>query len=124
MTAPSHAGTMDPRRNRALAAALFIPPIAVLANIEIAYALVPAACASTRTLPLHLVNAFWLALAIAGGLIAWRCWKALGIGWQEDEGDPLARSRFVAGVAVLLSGLCVLVIMAQWIAVFVLDPCQ
>lgn len=124
MTAYPPAGTMDPRRGRALAAALFIPPITVLGNIEIAYALVPTACASQNSLPLHLVNALSLALTIVGGLIAWRSWKALGIGLPEEEGSPLARSRFIAGIAVPLSGLCGLIIVAQWIAVFVLDPCQ
>jgi hypothetical protein len=124
MTAYHPAGTMDFRRGRALAAALFIPPITVLGNIEIAYALVPAACASQTSLPLHLINALSLALTIVGGLIAWLSWNALGMGLPEEEGSTLARSRFIAGIAMLLSGLCGLIIVAQWIAVFVLDPCQ
>jgi hypothetical protein len=118
------AKTLHARHGRALGAALFIPPIAVLANIEIAYALVPAACASRNTLALHLVNVASLALAMVGAATAWRSWRAEGIGLPEEDGSPLARIRFIAGVAVLLGGICALVIVAQWTAVFLLDPCQ
>lgn len=124
MTAHPHADPAYARRSRALGAALFLPPTVLLANLEIAYALVPAACASRNAVGLHLVNVVSLGLAIAGGLVAWRSWKALGVGWPEEEGTPLARIRFIAGLAVLLSGICALVIVAQWIAVFLLDPCQ
>jgi hypothetical protein len=114
----------DARHLQALWAGLLLPPVAFLANLEIAYALVPAACASRDPLPLHLVNAVWLVVAIVGGLIAWRTWDAVGRRWPDGEDAPVGRSRFLAGIAVLLSGLCVLVIVAQWIAVFLLDPCQ
>jgi hypothetical protein len=124
MAVHPYSSTPHSGRNRGLAAGLFAPPIAVLANIEIAYALVPGACASRNTLPLHLVNAVCLAVTIGAALMAWRYWKAVGLGWPEDDGTPLARSRFIAGIAVLLGGLCVLVLVAQWIAVFLLDPCQ
>jgi hypothetical protein len=116
--------TLHARHGRALGAALFIPPIALLGNIEIAYALVPAACASRNTLALHLVNVSSLALAIVGAATAWRSWRAEGISLPEEDGSPLARIRFIAGVAVLLGGVCALVIVAQWTAVFLLDPCQ
>ena len=124
MTAHPVSTTPRTRPGRALGAGLFLPPIAVLANIEIGYALVPAACSAQSALPLHLVNAVCLALAIAGGLIARRILKAVGIGWEEEDGSPPARTHFLAGVAVLLSGISALVIVAQWMAVFLLDPCQ
>ena len=61
---------------------------------------------------------------LVGGLTAWRTWRALGGRWPETEGGPAARSRFLSGLGVLLGGLCVLVILAFWVAVFLLDPCQ
>jgi hypothetical protein len=124
MTAPPHDGRSYQRLSWMLGAALFIPPLAVLANLEIAYALVPSACVARNTLLLHLVNAACFALAATGGLMAWRSLRAVEDGRPEEEGSLLARTRFIAGVAVLLSGLSVLVIVAQWIAVFILDPCQ
>ncbi len=124
MTAHAQTSTIQPSHRRALAAALFMPPTAVLANLEIAYALVPAACASRNTLVLHVVNALWFAFAIAGALLAWRSRKAAGGAGSEEDGSPLARIRFLAGIALMLGAMSLLVIAAQWIAVFILDPCQ
>jgi hypothetical protein len=114
----------DARHIRALWIGLLLPPVVVLADIEIAYALVPAACSSRTALPIHLVHALAMLLVLFGGLTAWRNWRALGAGWPDSEGGPLARSRLLSGVGVLLSGLCVLVVLACWSAVLLLDPCQ
>jgi hypothetical protein len=114
----------DARHIGALWLGLLLPPIAVLADLAIAYALVPAACSSRNTLPIHLVHGAGLLLVLLGGLTAWRIWRRLGGGWPESEGGREERSRFLSGVGVLFSGLCVLVILAFWVAVFLLDPCQ
>ena len=114
----------DARHIRMLWGGLLLAPAAFLANLQIAYALVPAACAARNTLPLHLVNAASLAVALAGGLIAWRSWSTVGRRWPDGEAGPIGRSRFLAAMGVSLTALCVLVIVAQWTAVFLLDPCQ
>jgi hypothetical protein len=114
----------DARHISALWVGLLLPPVAVLADLTIAYALVPAACSARNTLPIHLVHGAGLMLVLAGGLTAWRTWRRLGGQWPGSEGGPEARSRLLAGVGVLFSGLCGLVILAFWIAVFLLDPCQ
>jgi hypothetical protein len=123
--------TVDPRTEipdagevRALWAGLLLPPIAFLIDLEAAYALVPAACSSRNGLPVHLVHLVCLALALFGGITAWRWWKLQGAIWPGVEGTPLARSRFMAGLGVLVGGFFVLVILAMWIPSFVLDPCQ
>jgi hypothetical protein len=123
MTDPS-TSIPDARHIRMLWGGLLLPPAAFLANLEIAYALVPVACAARGTLLLHLVNAASLAVAVAGGLIAWRSWNMVGRLWPDGEAGPIGRSRFLAAVGVSLAVLCVLVIVAQWLAVFLLDPCQ
>jgi hypothetical protein len=114
----------DSREIRALWLGLLLPPIAFLIDLETAYALVPAACSSRNELLVHLTHLACLLLAIFGWLISWRNWKATGATWPADEGDPTARSRFMAGVGVLQGGLFVLVIVAMWIPSFMLDPCQ
>jgi hypothetical protein len=124
VTVDANTSIPDARGIRALWTALLLPPTAFLVSLEIAYALVPAACASGNTLPLHLAHLGCLLVILGAGLTAWRCWKALGSEWPDDAGTPEARSRFLAGVAVLLSGTCVLVVLTEWIAVFLLDPCQ
>ena len=122
---------VDPRTNvpdgqqiRALWVGLLLAPFAFLINLEVAYALVPRACSSRSELPVHLVHLVCMLLTLYGLLTAWRCWKATGATWPGEEGDPLARSRFMAGTGLLVSAMFVLVIVAQWIPSLVLDPCQ
>jgi hypothetical protein len=73
---------------------------------------------------LHLVHVVCLGLVLVGGLIAWRCWRATGTEWPGEGGGPLARSRFLAGIGVLMSGFVALVMVADWIPSFMLNPCQ
>jgi hypothetical protein len=103
---------------------LLLAPIAFLINLEAAYALVPTACSSHHELPVHLVHLACFVLALYGLFTAWRGWKALGATWPSEEGDPLARSRFLTGTGLWVSALFLLVIVAQWIPSFVVDPCQ
>jgi hypothetical protein len=109
---------------RALWIGLLLPPTAFLLNLEVAYALVPTACASRNQLPTHVVHLVCLLLVLFAGVTAWRSWKSTGETWPGAEGGPLARSRFMAGLGWLTSLLFGLVIIAQWIPEFVLNPCQ
>jgi hypothetical protein len=113
----------DAKRIAALWGGLLLPPAAFLLNLEAAYALVPAACRS-GSLPIHLVNAVSLLLALLGGLIAYRCRETEGTAWPRDESGAVARTRFMARLGVLTSATFVLVILAQWVPGFVLSPCQ
>jgi len=124
MTVDANTHIPDARHIWGLWIGLLLPPIAVLADLEISYALVPTACSSRSALLIHVVHGAGLLLVLAGGFTAWRHWRTLGGRWPETEGGPLARSRFLAGAGVLISGLCVLVILGFWSAVLLLDPCQ
>jgi hypothetical protein len=124
MTVDSRTSVPDAGAIRALWTGVLLPPIAFLINLEVAYALVPKACASRNTLVLHLVHLVCLGLVLLGGLIAWHCWKVTGAEWPGEGGGPLARSRFMAGIGVLMSGFVALVIVADWIPSFMLNPCQ
>jgi hypothetical protein len=114
----------DARTIGALWTGLLLAPVAFLLNLEIGYALVPTACSSRSELLTHVVHLVCLLLALFGGITAWRCWKATGETWPAGEGGPLSRSRFMAGLGWLISSLFTLVILAQWIPSFILDPCQ
>jgi hypothetical protein len=118
-TEVADAGTL-----RALWIGVLLPPIAFLLNLEAAYALVPAACSSRNLLLIHLVHLVGLALAVFGGLTALRSWRRNGSTWPGGEGGPLSRTRFMSGLGMFLSLQFGLVIVAQWIPSFILDPCQ
>jgi hypothetical protein len=123
--------TVDPRTDlpdagelRALWTGLLLAPAAFLINLEVAYALVPTACASSTKLLVHVVHAVCLALAVVGTLTASRRWQLTGETWPGGAGGRLSRSRFMSGLGLLLSLFIVMVIVAQWIPSFVLSPCQ
>jgi hypothetical protein len=122
---------VDPRTDvpdkgtiRALWTGVLLPPVAFLVNLEVAYALVPAACGARTTIAVHLVHAVSLTLAILGGVVAWRTWQRSGAIWPGGEGGRISRTQFTAGLGALMALLFTIVIVAQWIPSFILDPCQ
>ena len=124
MTADPSTDVPDARAIRNLFIGVLLSPIVFLIDLEVAYALVPAACSERNRLLVHVVHLVCLLLALFGWATAWRCWKATGSTWPAEEGGPLGRSRFMAGVGVWMSALFALVILAMWIPSFILDPCQ
>ena len=99
-------------------------PLAALVCLEAAYASVPWACRAHAVLPLHLVPLATALLALAAGVVARRDWKATEPEWPDDAEGVLARSRFLAVLGIGLSVFSVLAIIAQWLAIFILDPCN
>jgi hypothetical protein len=124
MAVDPHTDVPDAGTLRALWAGILLPPVAFLLNLEAAYALVPAACSSRNLLPVHLVHAAALGFAILGGATALRFWRQSGSTWPGGEGGRLSRNRFMAGLGVFMGLQFGLVIVAQWIPSFILDPCQ
>ena len=124
MTVDPRTDIPDARELRALWTGLLLAPAAFLLNLEVAYALVPAACSERSRLLIHVVHAVCLVLAAAGMLAAWRMWRVTGETWPGGAGGRLSRSRFMSGLGLFLSLLFVLVIVAQWIPSFILSPCQ
>ena|SRR5215213_5503869 len=124
MTVDPHTDVPDARLLRALWTGLLLAPTAFLLNLEVAYALVPTACSSRAPVLVHLVHLGCLALAVFGGLTAWRSWRGSGETWPGGAGGPISRTRFMAGLGLWTSALFALVIVAQWIPSFILDPCQ
>lgn len=124
MTVDPRTDVPDAREIVALWTGLLLPPAAFLLNLEVAYALVPAACSGGSRLPIHLVHFACLVLAIVGGIVAWGRWNAGGRQWPGSQGGRTSRTRFMAGLGLLMSALFALVIVAQWIPSFILSPCQ
>ena len=124
MTVDPRTDVPDARELRALWAGLLLAPTAFLLNLEVAYALVPTACSTDSRLLVHLVHLACLILAGLGLFAAWSSWRSSGEVWPGEDGTRLGRSRFMAGLGLLVSAQFLLVIVAQWIPSFVLSPCQ
>jgi hypothetical protein len=103
-------------------AGLLVGPMAGLIQLQVNYALVLWSCSHRALWPLHLVSVLALLATLVAGLMAYRVWQRVSV--KEDGPGPIARSRLMSLVGVLISILMSLVIIAQWLAVFVYDPCQ
>lgn len=103
-------------------AGVLVGPTAMLLQLEANYALVLWSCATGHTWPLHLVSVLALLVTVVAGLLAYRVWGRVTA--NEDGGGPVARSRFMAAVGILISLLMCGVIVAQWIPVFIHHPCE
>lgn len=107
-----------------LLSGLLTAPLAFLIHLTINYAVVPHACSSGHMFASHLVTALFLLVVFAGTFIAWRNWQQVGRGEPSEAASVVERSRFIAVVGLMLSGLVVLLFIAQWIPQFLISPCQ
>lgn len=99
-------------------------PIAWFADLEVVYALAPHACAAGSRLSLHLASIAFLGLTAAGGAIARVNWSWAGRQNPSDtDYGPTPHVAFLSLLGFLTSSLFALVIVAQWVAVAMLDPC-
>ena len=99
-------------------------PTLFLCHLQLAYAMVPWACANQAHWTLHVVaaGAFALALSLTAlCVINWR--KTNERGRASDSADPSVRDAFLAVMGALISGYCSLAIAAQWATQLVLSPC-
>jgi len=103
-------------------AGVLVGPLAALTQLEVNYALVMWSCSHHSTWPLHLVSVLALFFTIVAGLLAYRIWQSVRI--DEDGAGPAARAKLMAVIGILISILMSLVIIAQWVAVFIHDPCE
>lgn len=124
MTVDPRTAVVERRRIVRLALALFLAPFAAMLHLQLSYMDVRHACRHASELRLHVETAVLLLVALAGMLVAWRGWHAVGAEWPADEGGAEGRSRFLFAAGLLLSALFALVIVAQWLPLFTLSPCQ
>ena len=103
-------------------ASIIFAPLVLLANLSIAYALVPLACQMQRSTPLHLSNGIALALTLAAWLFAWRSLRSSRMSTAIGK-DDLGRTHFLSEVGVWVSAISALAIALQWSTQAVLSPC-
>lgn len=108
----------------ALWCGILLGPIAALCQLEANYALVLWACGASRDWPLHLVSVIAILITLFAGLMAYRIWKRVGAGWDDEGPGAVPRARFMAAIGMLTSLVMFLVIIAQWIPVFIYGSCQ
>lgn len=103
--------------------ALLLAPSLVLAALGINYALVTPVCERLMDLAwLHAVFAASLLLCVLFAGLAWRNWsKAVRYAELNRKRE---RKSLVALLGALLASLSALVLVAQWLPLWVLSPCS
>jgi hypothetical protein len=103
---------------------VLVPPLAYLFNHLIAYVMVSWSCATQVRATQHLVPLVALVITLAAGTLAWRNWNRAGREWPGSGAGVIPRSRFLAMLGMLMSAFFSLLILAQWLPVFILPPCS
>lgn len=101
------------------------PPIVWLLHFQIIYSLVGYVCEAHSHASIHIVSVLTIVITIGCGLISWKLLRPAPPSnslTEPDETIP-ARPRFMAQMGLMSSALFTLVMIAQWIASFMIDPC-
>ena len=99
-------------------------PLIALANQELIYQVNMWACGRNQRAVIHLVPLLCVIGTIGLAVTAYRDWRAVGAGVEDESDDANTRTRFLAIGGLIISGFSSLVIIAQWAAVFVFAPCM
>lgn len=104
-------------------ASWLLGPVAWALHENVSYFLAPQICGTGNLWPLHLASVLALAMAAAGGAIAWRSWTLADSSEEVGAKPARERIRFMALVGLLFSGLSAFGILVESIPNFILDPC-
>ena len=111
------------RENLLLWVAVLGSAVVWFIQMQTGYAMVTWACAAGKTWPLHLVGVLFLILAAIPGFIGWKIWSAAAVTATERKSAGAGRRRFMALLGIMLTILFFLLIVAQIIPGFFVDPC-
>jgi hypothetical protein len=115
----------EPRGKAILWAGILLPALAWAIHLNLSYSLVGLACKHGWEWPFHVISLAALILAATGIKLALGSWERAGKQWpQARDASVLGRSRFMAIAGLLLGSLFSLLILAQYIPGFFLNPCQ
>lgn len=100
------------------------PPLAMLLNVNLGYALVVWSCAARTRVLLHAEIAVLVIISLTAGFVAHHEWRRHGGGGEaDDSGGPAARTRFLGVMGMGSSALFTLILIWQWLANVYLTPC-
>ena len=103
---------------------LLLGPTVALANQQLTYTVNMWACGRGLQAVIHIVPALCLIVTLGAAFTAYRDWVAVERGVEDEAASVATRSRFVAIMGIIISLFSSAVILAQWAAIFVFDPCM
>jgi hypothetical protein len=99
------------------------PPVVSALHLAAGWALVLVACHAGSTLPQHAVSAAALVMTLGTAALAVRNWRRVRDLDPHREPTP-GRARFLGFLGLLVSAFFTLVVLAMWLPVFLLSPCE
>jgi hypothetical protein len=115
---------LERRKNTLLWLGMLGPAVVWLIYLEATYLLVHHARQTGSLMPLHIVSAVFLICSLAGGIVAWSQWRSLSTATAALDENTVARKRFMSFLGMAASLEFSLLILASWIAIFILNPWQ
>ena len=115
---------VHPRGLLTLSLGVLLGPVVALINQQAIYAVNMWACGRGLSGTLHIVPALCLIVSLGVAWTSYRDWRASGSGVEDEEGTVLTRSRFLSMLGIGISLFSSIIIVAQWAAIFVFDPCM
>jgi hypothetical protein len=109
---------------RALWLGLLGGPIVWFVFLQLNYVLATSLCTRIDKSILGIVAAAAIVLTIAVAATAWRSWRMFGSSAVTDGPGIIGRSRFLALTGLGMSAFFILVLIANTIPIFILQPCE
>jgi archaellum biogenesis protein FlaJ (TadC family) len=110
------------RLDRQLIASLMLSPFAVLANTIVGYTVAHWVCDVNRKTTDYIVCAIDLAICVLAAVLAFTALRQLP---KADDSQPqVGRRRFMAVLALMLSALAAIVVIAGTLATLTVQPCD
>ena len=107
-----------------LSLGVLLGPVIALTNQELIYAANMWTCGHGYRGTMHLIPLLCLLVTIGAAITAFRDWRAAGGGVEEEAATIASRTRFLAMMGIGISAFSSLVVIAQWAAILVFDPCM
>jgi hypothetical protein len=101
--------------------ALLVAPVLALADQSIVLSMTTWACRGQHAVALHVVHVTFAIATAVTTLLAWQRWRETASGAAAS--DAPARSHFLAGMAIGVSALSLLVILTMWAPTWLLSSC-
>ena len=112
----------DRRTDRQLLASILLCPLAAISSTIVGYTVAHWVCDVNRKTDCVLVSIVNFAVCFLAAGLAYGAHRRLGGG--DDSAPEMARRRFMAKMALILSAFAALVVLAGTVAVVTLQPCD
>jgi hypothetical protein len=112
------------RGDKLLWAGMLVPPLAFLFSLGVLYAVVELVCGSRTSEALHIAPLAALAVIVVLGVLVRRDWRRRGAEPPTDEYGPTHTRSFMGVIALASSALFGVLLVAQWLAVWLLPHCR